>query len=78
LTINVKPELRAVVVYLPGRGKCRWATRVTIRLGDMPVAEATIGGRATQAQALREFRTAPQRFQKLDGWEMARAFSLVR
>jgi hypothetical protein len=77
MAIKVKPVLSAVVVYVPGFGKCRVATKVTIRLGDMPVAMATLGGRATQADALREFHKAPQRFQKLEGWEMARAFRLV-
>lgn len=74
---TVKPELSAIVVYVRGQGKCRTATRVTIRLGDMPVAVATLGGKATQNDALREFRRYPQRFQKLEGWEMARAFQLV-
>src|SRR5262249_25409091 len=77
LTIEVKPVLSAVVVYIRGRGKCRVATQVTIRLGDMPVARATLGGPATQADALGDFRRGPQRFQRLEGWEMARAFRLV-
>lgn len=74
---KITPALNAVVVYVPGWGKCRTATKVTIRLGDMPVARATFGGRATVAWALREFRKAPQTFQALEGWDMARAFGHV-
>ena len=65
MTNKFKPELNAVVFYARGTGKCRWVTRITIRIGDLPVAKATLGGWFTPIQALAEFRKTPERFQRL-------------
>ena len=52
--------LTAVVRY--GRGKsirAKTVTHVTIQAGDVKVAEATLGGKYTPEQALREYRRLP-------------------
>jgi hypothetical protein len=61
--MGAKQTLTAVVVYQHGKNhRCPVVTEVTVRLGGVAVATATLGGRYTQAQALAEYRRNPDRF----------------
>lgn len=45
-----------------GKGKCPFATQVTINLGGSQVAKTTLGGRWNEAQILAELKKNPDRF----------------
>lgn len=72
----IKIELSARTHQIKGKGKCKFATLVTIYLGDLVVARATLGGKASPEDALREFNRFPSRFTKAEGYEMAKACRL--
>lgn len=79
MLVTIKPVLTARTVIKKGTGKCRWATEVTIYISnDLLVAAATLGGRATEDDALLEFARNPARFKKQKGWEMAEAMGLLK
>lgn len=60
--------ISAVVHFVDSTsGKCRVATEITIKLGTLDVAYATLGGRWGQAQALAEFKRNPQNFTAANG-----------
>jgi hypothetical protein len=68
--LNVQLNAR---VYLKSgkRARCPHVTEIVIRLGDMPVAHKSLGGRYNEAQALAEFKKDPRSFKRLAGWDMA-------
>lgn len=52
---NQVTPLSARVNYVPGTGRVKVATQVTILKGNIPVATGTLGGRYSQQQAVAEF-----------------------
>lgn len=71
-------ELTARIQYEEGASnKVRVVTKVTIYLGKLNVARAVLGGRYSQEQALREYRTNSARFEKFSGHAGVVALGLV-
>lgn len=52
-------------------GKHKTLTTIFIRMGEMVIADRTTWGRWTTAQALKEFKRFPERFQPRKGWDAA-------
>lgn len=64
-----------------GKARCPWITHGTVYIGDattgIMVASLTLGGRAKEADFLRELKRNPGKFRKQKGWEMAQAMGLL-
>ena len=69
--------LTATVNYIPGTGRCQFATEIVIMLGTVIVATRTVGGRYSQTQALDEFKRNARLFQRGDGFDAAKQLKLV-
>ena len=48
-------------------GRRKFLSTIIVRMGGLPIADRTIPGRWTAAQAVAEFRKAPQRFTVREG-----------
>jgi hypothetical protein len=64
--------LNVVVRYIPVRtagpnGRAKMTTEIVIRMGNEPFASRTVGGRYSQADALKEFKRFPDRFTPAKG-----------
>lgn len=78
----INARLVAVVSYLPGKGRTKFATQITIKAAGLPVSEdgnedivaqKTLGGRYSQTQALTEFRRNTKAFVKGEAWPIYEA-----
>lgn len=64
-----KIKLMAVVAVRKGNtAKVPFVTSVTIRDGERAIATATLGGRYTAEQGLKEFKKNPGKFSPFAGW----------
>jgi hypothetical protein len=77
--MKIQPKLVVAVQVRKGKlAKCPWVSCVTVSIENVAqVAIGTVGGRCTEADALREFRRNPGRFKKLPGYEFASVLGLV-
>ena len=66
---KINPVLTVVVTYLPGTGRCKTATRISIRVGGQEVAHKTLGLRYSQEDARKEWQRGRRTFTCLDGSE---------
>lgn len=53
---KINPTLTIAVTYVPGTGRAKVATRISVRVGGSEVAHKTLGLRYTLEQAQREWR----------------------
>ncbi len=70
-------SLTATVKHGRGYGKVRTVSYITIKLGPVRVAQATLGGKYSPEQAISDFKRLPHRFSKLSGYEAATQLGLV-
>lgn len=68
-------KLSVKVTHQKGR-KCL-ISHIFIQAGDIAVADATLGGKFTEKDALNELRKAPDRFTKHAGYEAAKVLNLI-
>jgi hypothetical protein len=82
----ITSSLVAVVSYLPGKGRLKHATQITIKASGVHVSEdgnqdvvaqKTVGGRYSQTDALKEFTRNSKSFVKGEAWPIYAA-GLVR
>lgn len=66
---KIVPTLTVVVTYVAGTGKCRTATRISVRVGGVEVAHKTLGLRYSQEDARKEWQRNRRTFTFLDGSE---------
>ena len=60
--------ISAVVNFVEGKSaKCRYATEITIKMGGLNIATATLGGRWSQSKACSEFKRNPNVFTPCSG-----------
>jgi hypothetical protein len=53
---KIIPTLSVVVTYVPGTGRCKEATRISIRVGGSEVAHKTVGLRWSKDAAEKEWK----------------------
>jgi hypothetical protein len=58
-------------------GRRKPLTRIIARMGKTPIAERTIPGKWSIAEALKEFRRFPERFMPAKGWTAATIASIA-
>lgn len=62
MATKINPTVTFAVTYIPGTGKCRTATRISVRVGGVEVAHKTLGLRYSQQDAAREWRVNRRTF----------------
>jgi hypothetical protein len=76
---KIDTALNFVVVHVKTeKPRCPIATQVTVRMGDMPIAKFSRGGKYSKLQAEAEFRRNRNGLVQLQpGWDMAASLKVV-
>lgn len=69
--------LTASINHSKGRRRNSVVSHITVKLGPVTVAKATLGGKYNEQQAVKEFTRLPHRFTKLAGFASAKQLGLV-
>ena len=70
--------LEATVNHSRGRTKrTPVVSHIKINLGPVSVAQATLGGKFSEQQAINEFKRLPHRFTKLSGFDSVKLLGVV-
>lgn len=80
MATKIDTSLNFVVVHKKtGKPRCPVMTEITVRMGDMPIATATRGGKYSKLHAEGEFRRNPGKFNRVTpGWDMAASLGVVK